>query len=521
MGSAAGSQPPLTTTGVAPWAFQGKPPKVGGPLASVGAAASGAAKQPTAEPGATASDGGTLGILTEEEPASGKELMSGAERVRKYMKLLCPAESSSSSGPASWEAALMAETPTLLPTLKFHQLVFGHEDLGAGAFATVRYARAIQKGTTQALWPEYAVKVINTTTMKELGYEASVNREICVLRMLSHPGIARMVSSFRWRDGAYLVLEYASRGDLHSILVRMGKLPEDTARFFLGETIAALTAIHDIGFVYGDLKPENIVVTSSCHAKLTDFGGCRPITPEAKERTKHSLLKRLRDGDWRAQDAEETAPEEEQLDEDAFLADDCRVEGTIMYLSPEVVHGGAPTIAADAWALGCMMYQLLCGRPPVWVESECEEALRARIVSFRLDDGLAPGAAELSEGARSLADALLQADPSKRLSVVESANYAFFEGMDVFTLYTKLRGPELPEFGRAAPAGDARWQKRQYSKIWTVMPSPQDYAVPQTNSGPADAAVAVLPETDVERDAPFIDEALPPFGLAAARIESL
>merc|ERR1719510_1826328 len=140
------------------------------------------------------------------------------------MKVLCP-PAAASSGAVPWEDALMAESPTLLPTLKFQQLVFGPEDIGFGAFSVVRYARAIDKEKTQSQWPEYAVKIIDTKTMEDLGYEASVNREICVLRMISHPGVARMVSSFRWRDGAYLVLEYAAKGDLHSLLVRMGKLP--------------------------------------------------------------------------------------------------------------------------------------------------------------------------------------------------------------------------------------------------------------------------------------------------------
>ncbi|CAE7229448.1 IREH1 [Symbiodinium sp. CCMP2592] len=89
-----------------------------------------------------------------------------------------------------------------------------------------------------------------------------------------------MVAAFRYRDGAYLVLEYAHKGDLHNILVGAGKLEEDVVRFLVGEVVAALCAIHDIGFMYGDLKPENVVVTSSNHAKLTDFGGCRPITDE-------------------------------------------------------------------------------------------------------------------------------------------------------------------------------------------------------------------------------------------------
>jgi serine/threonine protein kinase len=75
------------------------------------------------------------------------------------------------------------------------------------------------------------VKVISTPRIQELGYEASVSREIAVLRMLSHPGIARMVSSFRWRDGAYLVLEYAAKGDLHSYIVANGSLSEESARW--------------------------------------------------------------------------------------------------------------------------------------------------------------------------------------------------------------------------------------------------------------------------------------------------
>jgi len=437
----------------------------------------------------------------EDEEAGAKE-KSGIERVHTYLKVLCPDVSVDATDNMPWQAALMAESPTLLPTLKFHQLVFSHEDIGKGAFSIVRYARAIDKEKTQSQWPEYAVKVIDTKTMEDLGYEASVNREICVLRMLSHPGIARMVSSFRWRDGAYLVLEYASRGDLHSILVRMGKLEECTVQFFLGEVIAALNAIHEVGFVYGDLKPENVVVTSSCHAKLADFGGCRPLTREARERTQHSLLRSLRSGDWRAADAAENPLVSEEAY--AVSSDDSRVEGTTMYLPPEVVRGGAPTLAADAWALGCLEYQLLSGRPPIWVESECEEDLRSRIVSFSLD--LASEALnDLSERARGLASRLLEPDTAQRLSVVGAASAPFFEGLDVFALYKKARGPDLPVFEKAsAPAGDERWQKRQFSKIWTVMPLPQDYALPDS-FGDKVACTLIL-ETDTECGTPFADE---------------
>jgi serine/threonine protein kinase len=62
-----------------------------------------------------------------------------------------------------------------------------------------------------ASWPEFAVKIVSTSTMRRMGYESRVRREVAVLSTLTHPSIARLVSAFRWHDGAYLVLEYASQ----------------------------------------------------------------------------------------------------------------------------------------------------------------------------------------------------------------------------------------------------------------------------------------------------------------------
>jgi serine/threonine protein kinase len=66
----------------------------------------------------------------------------------------------------------------------------------------------------------------------------SVQREVAVLRVLSHPGIARIASSFRCREGVYLVLEYAaSGGDLHSLLRKNGSLDHDATCFVTGEVM--------------------------------------------------------------------------------------------------------------------------------------------------------------------------------------------------------------------------------------------------------------------------------------------
>lgn len=296
-------------------------------------------------------------------------------------------------------------------------------------------------------WPEYGVKVISTSKIIEMGYEASVSREIAVLRLLSHPNIARMVSAFRWRDGAYLVLEYASRGDLHSHIVQNGSLDEPSTRFVVGEVIAALRSVHDAGLVYGDLKPENVVITESGHVKLTDFGACRAGTEAAKAllRASRHNVRKLRDGDWDAvtPTAVVGGEEEEEEDEggDAMEEEeDERIEGTLAYMPPEVIQDGQiPDTLADSWALGCLLFQCVVGRPPVF--TELDDNIKARVVSFAAsrDEGLSPLLTNhsLSQDIKDLIQGLLMPDKTRRFTLEAAAVHPFFtsQGVNVDALH--------------------------------------------------------------------------------------
>ncbi len=200
---------------------------------------------------------------------------------------------------------------------------------------------------------------------------------------MSHPSIARLISSFRFQDGAYLVLEYASKGDLHDLLRKNGSLDHESTRFVMGEVVAVLQSIHDAGFVYGDLKPENILITESGHIKLTDFGGCRPFTDSAKQLIKsrgRNALKELRDGNWRVAGDARLSSADSGQSLSSNWEDDNRIEGTTAYLPPEVAIGGTPTPAADSWALGCVLYQCLSGKPPIIGDTD-EQTVR-RIVGL-------------------------------------------------------------------------------------------------------------------------------------------
>ena len=75
------------------------------------------------------------------------------------------------------------------------------------------------------------MKIIPAAKIAQLQYRSSVLREMAALQLLSHPGVSRMVAAFRYKDSAYLVLEYAARGDLHSYLVGNGKLTHTQTRY--------------------------------------------------------------------------------------------------------------------------------------------------------------------------------------------------------------------------------------------------------------------------------------------------
>ncbi|KAK3286140.1 hypothetical protein CYMTET_6290 [Cymbomonas tetramitiformis] len=496
-----GGPPPVTVTGVAPWAMKAgngggaaaRPkfvPKFGAAGASLrdseeaGSEVTGDDQESClpmeVDPERPAWSGGNEGSGDHTEAQA-----SGCERVLEFAGSLSPPEEEQVAE-ANPDDALQSLTPTLLPDLGFQELVFGHT-LGTGAFSTVRHAWHIHRGKAKATWPAYAVKCISTTTIRDMGYEASVRREVAVLRVLSHPGVARLVASFRWRDGAYLVLEYASKGDLHSQIAAQGKLDETCTRFWMGEVTAALQAVHDTGFVYGDLKPENILLTEGGHAKLGDFGAARPATEKAKEMVSASstAIKNMRCGDWRVKMGV-ALPEEEQdrrgEDQAESLeesdTDDGRMEGTACYLAPELARGAPTSIAGDCWALGCTIYQCFVGHPPLLADTQ--EMAIDRIVGFTPASLEFP--ADFSPDGKDLVLALLNPDPERRLGagprgLEEVRDHPFFSGLDIPALY-RLEAPAAaqackPPSREVLEAGAPR---RQSSIMWTPTTTSGSYS---------------------------------------------
>lgn len=95
-----------------------------------------------------------------------------------------------------------------------------------------------------------------------------------ILAEADNEWVVRLYYSFQDRDSLYFVMDYIPGGDMMSLLIRMGVFPEPLARFYIAELTLAIESVHKMGFIHRDIKPDNILIDSDGHIKLTDFGLC-------------------------------------------------------------------------------------------------------------------------------------------------------------------------------------------------------------------------------------------------------
>jgi len=254
-------------------------------------------------------------------------------------------------------AVIPPEIPAVAETgkpLEYTSFVFG-EQIGAGSFASIIRAQLIDRLRPNSLWRRVALKVmhkelIDVSPQAQLG----LSREIYAYRTLKHPNIIALLGECRTKSALYLVLELATKGDLHSQIVQFGTLDPTYAAFVFAEVINALHYMHNTtNLIYRDLKPENVMVFDSRHVKLGDFGSCIRIDEVGPDENVEGTLEYL-------------APE-------FSTSFNCSTPGAPLTKSQlggkkprEMREGSRATPASDLWSLGCLLYEILVGQPPVW-----------------------------------------------------------------------------------------------------------------------------------------------------------
>ncbi|GAB7356476.1 hypothetical protein MBLNU459_g7238t1 [Dothideomycetes sp. NU459] len=294
--------------------------------------------------------------------------------------------------------------------------------LGEGSYSTVLAA------TDRISLREYAVKVLDKRHIIKEKKVKYVNIEKDALnRLTEHPGIVRLYYTFQDERSLYFVLDLANGGELLGVLKRMTTFDEECTRFYAAQILDSIAYMHSRGIIHRDLKPENVLLDEQMHTKITDFGTAKILD-----------LNRLPDGGGSGDTAGDPMDGVEQDRAKSFV-------GTAEYVSPELLTDKNACKASDLWAFGCIVYQLLAGRPPFKAGNEYQTFQKIVALDYVFPEGFPPIA-------RDLVERLLVLDPNKRLPMDHIMSHPFFDGISWGKSLWKQKAPRLRSYVPPASA---------------------------------------------------------------------
>ncbi|KAI2630181.1 CAMK/CAMK1 protein kinase [Hypomontagnella submonticulosa] len=304
------------------------------------------------------------------------------------------------------------------------------EKMGDGAFSNVYRAKDLQ-GTAG----EVAIKVVRKFEMNSMqgdkhlhpdfkkvpkaAERANILKEVQIMRQLDHPNIIKLVDFSESRQYYYIILELAPGGELFHQIVRLTYFSEELSRHVIVQVAKALEYLHEEkGVVHRDIKPENILFSPI------------PFVPSKNPKPKQ-------------------AGDEDKVDEGEFIKgvgaggigrikiadfglskivwdkETMTPCGTVGYTAPEIVKDERYSKSVDMWALGCVLYTLLCGFPPFYDESI--EVLTEKVAKGQYTF-LSPWWDDISQSAQDLISHLLTVDPDARYTIKEFLSHPWVQG---------------------------------------------------------------------------------------------
>ncbi|MDX6230586.1 MAG: eukaryotic-like serine/threonine-protein kinase, partial [Frankiales bacterium] len=199
--------------------------------------------------------------------------------------------------------------------------------LGYGGMAEVLRGRDVRLGR------DVAVKILRPDLARDPAFQARFRREAQSAASLNHPAIVAVYDTGEdTQNGVttpYIVMEYVEGRTLREVLQTEGGVMPTRALEIVAGVCSALQYSHAAGIIHRDIKPANVMLTPSGAIKVMDFGIARAVTAAA-----------------------------------ATMTQTAAVIGTAQYLSPEQARAEVVDARSDIYSTGCLLYELLTGRPP-------------------------------------------------------------------------------------------------------------------------------------------------------------
>ncbi len=240
---------------------------------------------------------------------------------------------------------------------------FGEAALGAAGVHTervlagrYRLKRLIAQGGMAEVWEavddvlgrSVAVKVLHVYLAADESFQERFRREAIAAARLTHPSVVATFDTGADAGITFIVMELVDAPTLRQVLNEGGPMSPGRVTHIGAQVADALQYAHKSGVVHRDIKPANILICGDGRVKVADFGIAKAVEASEPDRPHPS---------------------------EALTAAGSIV-GTAQYLSPEQVDGRAVDGRADVYALGVVLYEMLCGRPPFTGDTDMAVALK-------------------------------------------------------------------------------------------------------------------------------------------------
>ncbi len=312
------------------------------------------------------------------------------------------------------------------------------------------------------------MKIINTMDNMNKNKLVSLQTESKIFDLVTSEYVVKALFKFKHDVFFCFVMEYMHGGDFSKLLQTYGRFDESTAKFYIAELVLAIEHLHSVGVVHRDLKPDNILLDSKGHIKLTDFGlsdiaiatyAINKRTPilTREEKFKKFITKFnindnmmtnnthyivLGGSNLKAKKTFESleehtpSPIDQHGKRSLKKGGKQRIVGTPDYIAPEILNGVMGSLnnpSIDWWSLGVILFEFLIGVPPFsdeTVDKIFDNILHMRIpwneIAVEGDEN--EGEDKISKEVMDLMKKLLVIDPKERLDADGIKSHEFFKG---------------------------------------------------------------------------------------------
>jgi len=267
--------------------------------------------------------------------------------------------------------------------------------IGTGGMADVYI------GEDQRLSRKVAVKVLRSDLARDPSFVARFRKEALAAAGLNHPGIVAVYDSGEEGLNSYIVMELVTGHTLRDELAAPTALTVERSLEIIEGVLEALSYSHHNGIIHRDIKPGNIMLTEAGDVKVMDFGIARAMD-----------------------------------DIGATMTSTWNVVGTAQYLSPEQATGEAADLRSDIYSVGCLLYELVTGRPPFTGDTPVAIAYQHVSADFEFPSAINPA---LDENIDKIIAVALAKNPSDRYQSADLMLADIRRAMKGQNVTTKIR----------------------------------------------------------------------------------